>query len=303
MIISNNDFEILSYIERKNRKQEDCINLDEVNISNKQEINETCIKLIEQKLIENNNNDFRITLKGIEALEPYRVKRAVFLAAGIGSRLLPLTKTTPKPMVKVNNRMMIETLLDAVVDAEIEEIIIVTGHLSEEFNKLKEKYPNLKFVYNSEYKEKNNIASAYVVNKYFKSAYIFDSDLVLANSSLIRKYEYTSNYLGCYVENTDDYRFEVKGDKICSIKIGGEKCYQMCAIGYVNEEDGIKLEQDIIDVYKKYPNVFWDSVGLNYYKENYNFKIRPCKKGDIIEIDTFEELKQIDPSYNCLKID
>ena len=44
----------------------------------------------------------RPTPAGLEAMEPYRVKRAVFLAAGIGSRLAPITFNTPKPLVRVH---------------------------------------------------------------------------------------------------------------------------------------------------------------------------------------------------------
>lgn len=38
-----------------------------------------------------------ITEKGKKALEPYRVKRAIFIAAGFSSRLAPITLNTPKP--------------------------------------------------------------------------------------------------------------------------------------------------------------------------------------------------------------
>ena len=69
-----------------------------------------------------------ITNKGIVALEPYRVKRAIFLAAGFGSRMVPLTFNTPKPLIRVNGVRMIDTLLDAVVAAGIEEIYIVRGY-------------------------------------------------------------------------------------------------------------------------------------------------------------------------------
>ena len=41
----------------------------------------------------------RISPLGLEALEPYRVKRAIFLAAGFGSRMLPITLNTPKPQI------------------------------------------------------------------------------------------------------------------------------------------------------------------------------------------------------------
>lgn len=66
-------------------------------------------------------------------------------------------------MVLVNGKRIIETLLDAVVKAEIEEIYIVTGYLSEQFEILKKKYPQIKFVENNMYNEANNISSAYLV--------------------------------------------------------------------------------------------------------------------------------------------
>ena len=59
--------------------------------------------------------DGKVTDQGLEALEPYRVKRAVFIAAGFGSRLVPITLNTPKPLVRVKGKRIIESLLDAVV--------------------------------------------------------------------------------------------------------------------------------------------------------------------------------------------
>ena len=44
----------------------------------------------------------RLTDAGLAALEPYRVRRMVVLAAGFGSRLRPVTLRTPKPLVRVN---------------------------------------------------------------------------------------------------------------------------------------------------------------------------------------------------------
>ena len=104
--------------------------------------------------------DGHITMAGIAALEPYRVKRAIFLAAGFGSRMVPLTFNTPKPLVRVHGVRMIDTLLDAVVAAGIEEIIIVRGYLAEQFDQLLYKYPNIKFVENVAYNDANNISSA-----------------------------------------------------------------------------------------------------------------------------------------------
>ena len=53
-------------------------------------------------------NKGNITPAGIQALEPYRVKRAIFLAAGFSARLLPITLNTPKPLVRVKGQRIID---------------------------------------------------------------------------------------------------------------------------------------------------------------------------------------------------
>ena len=64
----------------------------------------------------------KLTGLGRETLEPYRVKKAIFIAAGFGSRLVPITLNTPKPLVRVKGKRIIDSLLDAVIAAGIEEI-------------------------------------------------------------------------------------------------------------------------------------------------------------------------------------
>ena len=93
-------------------------------------------------------SDGMITNKGLNALEPYRAKRAVFIAAGFGSRLVPITLNTPKSLIRVKGERIIDSMLDAVIKAGIEEIIIVRGYLSEQFDQLLYKYPNIKFIEN-----------------------------------------------------------------------------------------------------------------------------------------------------------
>ena len=146
-------------------------------------------------------SDGKITSAGIEALEPYRVKRAIFLAAGFGSRMVPLTFNTPKPLVRVHGTRMIDTLLDAVVAAGIPEIIVVRGYLGEQFDQLLYKYPMIKFMENPMYNEANNISSAMIVRYLFQNAYVLEADLVLSNPKLIRKYEYSTNFIVNFSQN------------------------------------------------------------------------------------------------------
>ena len=77
--------------------------------------------------------------------------------------MVPITLNTPKPLVRVNGTRIIDSLLDAVVEAGIPEIVIVRGYLGEQFDQLLYKYPNIRFVENPIYNEANNISSAVCV--------------------------------------------------------------------------------------------------------------------------------------------
>lgn len=243
--------------------------------------------------------DNAVTEAGYAALEPYKVKRAVFIAAGFGARLVPITLNTPKPLVRVKGTRMIDTLLDAVVAAGIEEIIIVRGYLGEQFDQLLYKYPNIKFVENPFYNEANNISSALLVRDLLQNAYVLEADLVLSNPALITKYQYTSNYLGVPTDLTDDWCFETKNRVITKVKVGGNNCHHMFGISYWTEEAGAKLCDDIKKVYEMPGGKerYWDQVPLEYCLRNYTVEVRECTFNDIVEIDSFADLKKIDPAY------
>ena len=241
----------------------------------------------------------RITEEGLAALEPYRAKRAVFIAAGFGSRLAPVTLDTPKPLVTVNGKRLIDGLIDAVLAAGIDDIIIVRGYMAEKFDVLKEKYPMIRFAENPRYAEANNILSALCVKNELQNSYIFDADLLIQNPAVITRYHYASDFLGIYKDRTDDWCFPVKNGIIQDEKRGGLNCYQVIGISYWNAADGARMAEDLETVVnmpggREY---YWEQVPMSVLKDRYRVEIRPCSEEDITEIDTFAELKALDPSY------
>lgn len=259
-------------------------------------INSTVKELSEQEYVDEHG----ITKKGLDVLENYRVKKAIFFAAGFGSRLVPITLNTPKPLVRVNGKRIIDGLLDAVIAAGIEDITIVRGYLAEQFDQLLYKYPMIKFIDNDIYNEANNISSSLLTKDDLSNAYVFEADLLLYNPSIIRKYQYNSNFLGIKKDVSDDWCFETKDGIITKHKLGGTNCYQMVGISYWNKEDGKKLSKDIKEVFSMPGGreLYWEQVPLTKCRNNYKVNVRECEQEDIIEIDTFNELKQIDKSYN-----
>lgn len=292
--INRKQFDVLCCLERypKGKSQREIAELTGMSVGS---VNRTVSSLTQEGMI----SDGSITEKGLDALEPYRVKRAIFLAAGFGSRLVPVTLNTPKPLVRVNGTRMIDTMLDAVIAAGITEIYVVRGYLGEQFDQLLYKYPMLKFIENPLYNESNNISSALAAKGLFENAYIMEADLVLYNPDLITKYQYTSNYLGVPVEKTDDWCFATKNGVITAIMVGGTNCYHEYGVSYWNEEHGKKLSQDVEAVFNMPGGRerYWDQVPLEYFAKNYRVEVRPCTFQDIIEIDSYADLKKIDKTY------
>ena len=242
----------------------------------------------------------RITNAGINALEPYRAKRAIFIAAGFGSRLAPITLNTPKPLVRVHGVRIIDHLIDACLEAGINEIFIVRGYLAEQFDQLLNKYPMIKFLENPVYNEANNISSSLVARYMLSNAYVFEADLLISNPKIIKKYHYRSDFLAIKKDRSDDWCFEVKDGIIVEEKVGGENCWQMVGISYWNEADGNRLSQDIADVFASPGGKerYWEQVPLVYRKSHYQVEVQECTDEDIVEIDTFRELKDIDKTYD-----
>lgn len=300
MNINKNQFEILSYIEREGGRKITQRELADRTRLSLGLANRTLGELDNLGLVSfNAKKEIQVTKSGLEALEPYRVKRAVIIAAGFGSRLVPITLNTPKPLVRVHGKPIVETLLDAIVKAGIMEIVLVRGCLGEQFEILRQKYPQIRFLENPLFNEANNISSAWLARDLLQNAYVCEADLLLGNPDLIRKYEYHSNYLGQYKDVTDDWCFKVKQGIIRELLVGGRECYHMYGISYWDARDGARLAEDIDAVYKMPggKEKYWDEVALRVFSKNYRVEVRPCDEGDIVEIDTFNELKKIDPVY------
>lgn len=259
-------------------------------------VNTTVAHLSQQGLLQ----DGCITAAGIDALEPYRVKRAIILAAGFGERLVPITLNTPKSLVLVKGRRIIDSLLDAIVAAGIEQIVIVRGYLREQFDQLLYKYPNLEFVDNPDYNEENNISSVMKVRNLLANSYVCEGDIILHNPRIIQKYQFQSNYCGVKCQRTDDWCFSEYRGRIRNLAVGGENCYQMMGISYWTEDDGSRLSGFVKQVYEAPGGRerFWDTVPLQYYADEFDVAVRGCSFEDFTEIDTFNELKSLDSVYD-----
>ena len=241
-----------------------------------------------------------VTDAGLAALEPYRVRRAIILGAGFGSRMMPATAMRPKPMVTVRGVRIIDTLLDALVAVGITDITYVGGYHFECFEELLGKYPFLRLVNNTRYAEANNIVSALeVLDVLSGGCYLCEADLYITNPAVIRKYQYASNILGSWSLETDDWSFKMTDGYLEDYRKGGTYRYNYYGISYWTPEDCEKLREDFPVAFAGPggTDLFWEFVPFVLMKDRYRVEVRPCAKADIMEIDNYRELVQLDPSY------
>lgn len=295
--MTRKEFDVLAYLERTTGKRSQRAIAQGVGVS-VGTVNKILATLHEQAWI---TPDLTLTPSGYAVLEPYRARRVIFLAAGLGSRLLPLTLNTPKPLIRVQGKRILDTAIDAALAVGIEEIYIVRGHLAEQFDQLLAKYPMIRFLENPAYNETNNISSAMCARFLLENAYVMEADLVVNNPAVIRKYHYTSDCLGVPVALTDDWCLTSQNGIVTGLQEGGTDCHHLFSVYYWNAEDGRKLQSHIEEVYHSPGGKqrFWDQVPLMYHRKDYQVEILECAMEDITEIDTLRELQAVDKAY-CL---
>lgn len=261
-------------------------------------IDTVILELSRSKLLQLSKGNTKPMPKAWDILEPYRVKRAVILAAGKGSRMLPETTTTPKPMVYVGKKRIVETQLDALLAAGITDITIVRGYRGEVFDELIEKYPNLQFVDNTiRLDTPGVIVSVFLAKQKLTNSYLIEGDLYINNPDVIRPYEYHSSFCGIRGHVNDDWYYVAKKNgTISKLALGTrENDYLFVGIMYWTPEAAARLGIEIDCVMQNFDKHKGDAETVLYEKTFKSIDVysRAINPNDVVEIDTYEELQSL----------
>ena len=146
------------------------------------------------------------------------------MAAGLGSRLRPITLYTPKPLIDVNGRRMIDTIIQSLQYNGINEIHVVVGYKKECFEDLLKEYMEIDLIENPYYDISNNISSLYVARNYLDDCIILDGDQMIYNPDVLSPYFDRSGYNSVWTEeDTDEWLQEVKEGRVVSCSRTGGK--------------------------------------------------------------------------------
>ena len=222
--------------------------------------------------------------------------RAIILAAGMGTRLRPLTLTTPKPLIPVQEEPMIERQIQFLHEKGIKDIIVVTGYLKESFNFLKEKY-DVQLIHNEYYSEYNNLYTMYLVKEYLPNSFVLEGDVYLHRNILDEKVVESTYFSARKSGFANEWMLKVDQDSyLQNIVVGSEDNELiMCGVSYWSQADGEFLSHELETAVKigSFEELFWDDLvknNLNHLK----IKVRELKADDLFEIDSLGELKQVE---------
>lgn len=227
-------------------------------------------------------------------------KNAVILAAGFGMRMVPINMETPKGLLEVNGEPLIERMIKQLHEVGIQQIYIVVGFMKEKFEYLIDKY-HVELVVNDEYASKNNLHSLKLVLNNLGNSYIIPCD-IWCDRNPFRRHELYSWYMvSDIVDNESSVRVNRKMElvKVSDSEAGNA----MIGIAYLLEEQAIIVRDRILkmsyDTY--YDNSFWEDA--LYAKDRMIVQAKVVHAADVVEINTYEQLREIDSDSNQLKSD
>ncbi len=228
----------------------------------------------------------------------YKVDNAIIMAAGFGLRSLPLSRYVPKGLYKVRGEILIERQIEQLKEAGIEEIIVVTGYLKDQFAYLADKYGVI-IVENEDYYRYNNISTLYAARQYLKNSYICCSDNYF-NINVFKDYVYDSYYSCKYTEGyAEEYCVTgLNGDYITQIHKGGSHAWYTIGEAFFSRkfsETFLRYLEDEYDLAET-KKMLWDDFHIRHIEE---LPIRLVKYSDEIvqEFDTIEDVIAFDPEF------
>lgn len=240
------------------------------------------------------------TAKAVAEYKNKTPKRAIILAAGFGMRMVPINTEMPKGLLEVNGEPLIERIIKQLHEVGIQEIYVVVGFMKEKYEYLMDDY-GVELVVNPDYAAKNNLHSLRLVKEHLENAYIVPCDIWCDRNPFHRHELYSWYMVSDLVENESNVRVNRKMELVTVPEnVGGNA---MIGISYLTKEDADTVSARIEELCKKpqHDGSFWEEALYN--KDRMIVTARVVHSADVVEINTYEQLREIDSDSNQLKTD
>lgn len=236
--------------------------------------------------------------------------KALILCAGRGKRLRPLTDKIPKPLVEINNKSLLERILEQLEYFNINDIYLLVGYKKELIKeRLKGKFErlNITYIHNPFHSKLNNLFSVWLSKPYLRGQdfLLINADIVFDDIILKKAID---SKLGnfCVIDVTkplpeDSMKVKIKGNSIVDFgkELKGGDGYTVGIHRFSKEGSKIFLDE-IEDMLEKEKDDYHHGAMLNIV-DKYGFDQKALTIKDLLwcEIDEFVDIKKAEKVFSA----
>ncbi|MCR5667107.1 MAG: phosphotransferase [Eubacterium sp.] len=229
------------------------------------------------------------------------MRNAIILAAGKSNRFAPFTYEKPKGLFRVKDEILIERQINQLVEAGVEQIVIVLGYMKEKFFYLEQKFPQVKLIVNNEFGKKGNIYTLYTAREYLEDTFICCADHYFTENPFTYENPDNHSWRACTYEEGPFREFAAKVSDagiITSTTVGGTNSLAQVGCAYMNSSFSAKFkelmeaEMDAFGV----ASMFWEEFYQKHIEE-LTFYCRKFPSGVIFEFDNIDDLRTFDSDF------
>ena len=246
------------------------------------------------------SDDMHLTSSAKSLFEKRKPRNAVILAAGFGMRMVPINLSTPKALLEVKGERLIERLIDQLHEAGIYNITVVVGFMKEAFEYLIDE-KGVELVVNDQYGVRNNLYSLGLVTDRIGNSYIVPGDIWCPENPFNENELYSWYMVSEEKDEQSDVRVNRKKQLVRVRE--DETGNKMIGISYILDEDADRLIKNVKSLIGsgRYDQCFWEEA--LYDSDRMTVNCRMVDPGAAVEINTYEQLRELDSDSDHLKSD
>ena len=242
----------------------------------------------------------QLTPRALEMFRSRAPRNAIILAAGFGMRMVPINLSTPKAFLEVNGEKLIERIIRQLKEAGVQDITVVVGFMKDSFEYLIDEY-GVDLVYSPEFASANNIRSLGLVLSRLSNTYIIPCDIWCDRNPFRRNELYSWYMVSDLIDEESTVRVNRKMELVTVSE--DEPGNGMIGISYLLAEDAAAVRARMEELLSggKHDDAFWETA--LYDRDRMFIRARVVHSSDAVEINTYEQLRELDSHSNQLKSD
>ena len=246
------------------------------------------------------DEEIRPTEKAFCEAKEKAPKNAIILAAGFGMRMVPINTETPKGLLEIKGERLIERTIRQLHEVGITEIYVVVGFMKEQYEYLIDEY-GVDLIVAPDYASKNNLHSLKTAADHLSNSYIIPCDIWCEKNPYSRNELYSWYMVSDMVDDDSTVRVNRKQELVVQKEQAGGNA--MIGICYLLEAEAAIVRERLEELGRdsRYDGAFWEET--LYRKDRMIVTARVVHAADAVEINTYEQLREIDSDSSQLQTD